>query len=240
MSLKGGRHFDTSQLKITRGALYLLFAEIGLSLVFHLSSAASRIRIMDFATATPTQVWREGKVWTLVTSPILQVEFVSLLFNGLLLWMLVPTIERWWGTRRLLMFALWTSLAGSIAGTLVGLATGHEVPIAGLDPFLYGIIIAFGVLYARHPVQFFGVLPMTGRQLMFGIIGFVTLFVLIGAEWEQGAGFAGAMLVAWLLSTGRWNPRLWLLKWRQRRARSHLSVVDGGKGGGRSGPKWVN
>ena len=45
--------------------------------------------------------------------------------------------------------------------------------IFGLSPFMYASIVAFGIVYARQPVQFFGVLPLTGRQLMYGFIGFV-------------------------------------------------------------------
>jgi hypothetical protein len=72
---------------------------------------------------------------------------------------------------------------------------------------------------------------------MIGIIGFVTVFILLGQEWAKGFSYASAMLLAWLLTTGRWNPRLWLLKLRQRRSRRHLQVV---RGSDAKAKKWVN
>ena len=114
-------------------------------------------------------------MWTLVTSPFLEVDFFSLLLSMLMLWMFVPTLERFWGTARFYRFVAITSIAGTVAGVAVGLATGRDFPILGLSPFVYASIVAFGVIYARQPVQFFGVLPLTGRQLMYGFIGFLVL-----------------------------------------------------------------
>ena len=47
------------------------------------------------------------------------------------------------------------------------------------------------MIYARQPVQFFGVLPLTGRQLMYGFIVFLLAFVLLQQKWEQGAALRG-------------------------------------------------
>jgi membrane associated rhomboid family serine protease len=211
--------------RITRGALYLLIAEVGVSLVFLMSEDPAKSWMEQWLTANADQVWHDFKVWTLITTAILQHQLLPLLFHGLILWMFVPTLERWWGTKKLLLFALWTTLAGTIAGTLLGLAISDPTPIEGLDSFIFGSIIAFGVLYADRPVQFFGVLPLTGKQLMYGIIGFVALFLIIGAQWVVGAAYAASMALAWLLSSGRWNPRLWRLRWKQRRVRRHLNLV---------------
>ena len=113
------------------------------------------------------------------------------------------------------------------------------VVVAGLDPFVFGGIVAYGVLFANQPVQFFGVLPMTGRQLTWGIIAFAALFILLGQSWVEGSAMAAGMVSAWFLTSQRASPRLWLLKWKQRRQRSHLRVVGGGKGK-KDEKRWMN
>ena len=220
-----------SQLRITRGALILLFAQVGFSLVWLISNRDVRADIIEWTAATSDSVWREGKVWTLLTSAVLETSFFGLLLGALVLWWFVPTLERWWGIKRFLIFALVTSLVGNLFGTLAGLGLDRVEPVemTGYDPFIYASIIAFGILSARQPVQFFGVLPMTGRQLMYGIIGFVALFVLLGRQWELGAGYAAAMVTGGLLAAGKWNPRLWWYKWRHNRVRKKLEVLDGGR-----------
>lgn len=215
-------------MRITRGAMYLLFAEVGLSLVYLLSSVEARATLASWLQASTDQVWHGLKIWTLVTTTFLEVDFVSLIFHGLMLWMFLPTLERWWGTRKFLLFALWTTLAGNIAGTLVGLALGSR-PLGGLDPFLFASIVAFGILYASQPVRFFGVVPLTGKQLMIGISAFMALFLVLGREWVLGASYVAAMVTAWMLVSSTWHPRLWYLRWKQRRARRHLQVMRGGR-----------
>ncbi len=229
---KGRRRFA----RITPGALYLLIAESSLSLLFLLAKDEFKFELARWLTANATQVWHDLKVWTLVTSALMHNELVALLFHGVILWLFVPVLERWWGTKKFLLFALWTSLAGTITGSLVGLLLDDPTPILGLDSFIYGSIVAFGVLYGRERVQFFGVLPMTGRQLMYGIIVVVALFVLLGARWVPGSAYAAAMLLAWLMTSGRWNPKLWYLRWKHKRLRRHLRVVRDDD----DPRKWIN
>jgi len=223
------RRIDTSQLRITRGALLLLCLEVGLSIVFNVSSPSAQALVVTWFVPTPSSVWHDWKVWTLLSGPLLQPSFFPLLFDALMLWLFVPTIERWWGTPRFLRFAAYTSVAGTVVGTLAGLLTGRDVPILGLQAFVTASIVAFGLLYARQPVRFFGALPMTGRQLMYGILGFQLLFTLLNGRWEEGAGVAAAAVLAAMLISDRWNPRLAWVRWRGRRARSRFDVLDGGK-----------
>jgi membrane associated rhomboid family serine protease len=216
---------DSSQLRITRGALILLFLQGGLSLVWLLADAATRAALSTWLSPSPSTVWEQGKVWTLFTGPLLEVRFMSLLLQSMVLWLFVPALERFWGTARFLRFAALTSVGGTIAGTLAGVLTGHDVAMAGLDPFIYASIVAFGIIYARQPVQFFGVLPMTGRQLMLGILAFLALFVLLQGLWEEGAAFAAAIGLTLLITSQRYSPELLWQRWRRKLRRSHLSVV---------------
>lgn len=223
------RRFDASQLRITRGALVVAALELGVSLVWLLLDAATRGQVAEWIAASPSQVFVHYRVWTLVTSPLLEPEFLTLLLTLVVLWMFVPTLERFWGTARFYRFVIVTSVAGTLAGSAMGLVTGRDAPIMGLSPFIYASIVAFGIVYARQPVQFFGVLPLTGRQLMYGFLGFVALFVLLQGLWEKGAAFAAAMLAAALMTSKRLNPGLAWKRWRIARARARLSVIDGGK-----------
>ncbi len=238
----GSQHFDRSQLRITRVALILLFTLVGVSLVYAMQEPEGKVRMAEWLVPYADGVWREGRLWTLLTGPFVEVRVISLVFQGLMIWMMLPALERWWGPRRFTLFIGLTALAGSLGGTLMGLVTGRNVAIVGLDPSLFASAIAFGILYARQPIQFFGVLPMTGRQFMYGMMGLVAVFVLIGQEWEEGAAMAAAMGVAAGLTTGKLDPITAYRRWRYARTRSHLSVVrggsdddddDGGKGKGK-------
>lgn len=240
---------DREQLRITRGAAILLCLQVGASLVFMLVDKSVQKDLVYWCVPTGDTVWRHGHLWALVTGVFIEPDLLSLLLQALMLWLFVPALERWWETPRFLRFAAYTSLAGTIAGTLAGLAFGREAPVVGLDPFVWAAVVAVGITFARQHVQFFGVLPITGRQLMYGTIGFVALFVLLQGAWELGVAYATAMSLSALLVNQRWNPRLAWLRWKKRRERAHLSVLVGGKsaggrGGKESGKKkpeqWLN
>jgi membrane associated rhomboid family serine protease len=220
--------FDSSQLRITRGALVIAGLQLGLSLVYLLCSEPARATLEQWVVASPSQVFDHGRVWTLVTSPLFEKDFLSLLFSLVLLWMFVPTLERFWGTARFYRFVAITSLAGTVFGVLAGQLLGRDFPIFGLSPFVFAAVVAFGVIYARQPVRFFGVLPLTGRQMMFGFIGFLVLFIALQGMWEKGASYAAAMVTAAIMTSKTWSPALALKRWRIARARAKLSVIEGG------------
>lgn len=234
------------QTKITKGCLYLLVASLGLSLFFLMSKDEMRMEIARFVAASGDSIWRDFKIWQLVTSPLLETEFVALIFQGFMLWMFVPALERWWGFKRFLKFVGYTSVIGVLVGTLVvallpSIPAAPPITITGLDPFIYASIMAYGTLFANEQVQFFGVLPITGRQLTIGICGFMLLFVIIGQNWGAGAANVAAMLTAWVLTNGKWTPKIWLLKRKQKRIRSHLKVVtDRDDPKGNNGPTYLN
>ncbi len=243
MSARRGPSFGDrfAGLKITRGALVLAALEVGLSLVWLMSNPDARRGIEDWLAATPSNVFEHGRVWTLVTSVFLEKSFLGLLLHVMVLWMFIPTLERFWGTPRFYRFAAITSIVGTAAGVTLGYAIGSNEPILGLSAFTYAAIVAFGIVYARQPVQFFGVLPLTGRQLMYGIIGFVAFFVVIQQFWQLAAAFGAAMIAAAIMTSKRFSPGLAWRKWRIARARAKLSVIEGGKPREKKpSEKWLN
>jgi membrane associated rhomboid family serine protease len=233
-----------SGMRITRGALIVAGLELGFSLIWLLAGERARTLLDQWLVASPANVFEHGRVWTLVTGVFLERAFVPLILHLCVLWMFVPTLERFWGTARFYRFVAITSVVGIAAGCAMGLALGRMGDgVSGLDPFIYAAIVAFGIVYARQPVQFFGVLPLTGRQLMYGIVGFLAVYVVLQQVWIEGVAYAAAMLAAAVLTSKRWSPGLAWKRWRIARARARLTVMSGGKAHApptRDEHKWLN
>jgi len=214
-------------IQITRGALVLFLLEVGFSIVYMTLGKQKQLELGDVLLATPTSVFRQGHVWTLVTSSLIQPSFIGLLMHGFVFFSFLPTLERFWGTSRFIRFVVVTQLAGQVAAVAVGFALGHDGAIVSLNPFMYAAIVAFGIVYAKQPVQFFGVLPLTGKQLMWGFIVFLTIATVLQGIWEDGAANAAAMGAAALM-VSKLSPGLALKRWKIRRARAQLTVIQGG------------
>jgi membrane associated rhomboid family serine protease len=219
------QQFDRSQLRITRVAFLLLFALLATSLVFALSSETGQLRIASWLAPTGDLVWRHGRVWTLLTGPFLEINMLSLIFEAAMVWMFLPALERWWGPRRFAVFVAVTAIVGTLVGSLIGLATRPQVPILGLDATLFAAAIAFGIIHGRAQLQFFGVLPITGRQFMWGMLAVLVATVLLNEDWENGGGALAATAVGAAMASGHLDPIAWWRRRKYAKARSHLAVV---------------
>jgi membrane associated rhomboid family serine protease len=244
--VKDRPRFEFRRLGITRGALIVFGLQFGLSLIFMMCEPPAQHRLVEYIVATPSQIFDEYRIWTILTSPLLEPSFFQLLLLGLMMFLFVPTLERFWGTARFFRFVAATSIVGVITGVLVAKAAGVDAPIYGLSPFVWGTVIAYGIVYARQPVQVMGVLPLTGRQMMFGFLAFLTLSVVLQQQWFMGASYVGGMVTAAIMVSKRWSPGVMYKRWKISRAKKKLQVLQGGQS--RSGPakpkrdeqKWLN
>ena len=226
--------------RLTRGAGWLVAIVAIVFLLFLFSNAALKRTIVDYLVLTPYSAFHEGRLWTLLTSSFVYPpdHVVSFLIDGLMLFMFVPVLERWWGTRRFLTFVIATSVVGNLAAALVGLAVAPATPIFGLGPFIFASIVAFGVLFSDQMVQLAFFMPIKGRSLAIGAAALMALLVLLDRAWVRGAGTFAAMGLAYLMCTGSFTPNLWWLKLRKWRLRKKLGVLEGGKKPDKQ--KWVN
>ena len=118
---------------------------------------------------------------------------------------------------------------------IVWFASVGAVPIA--PAAVNASIVAFGVIYARQPVQFFGVLPLSGREFMWGMLAVFTLAAVLQQHWETGAAWAAAAIVAAVMTSKKWSPGLAWKRWRIARARRRLAVLEGGLPKAKAKPK---
>lgn len=233
--------FQLRGLGITRGAMIVFGLQVGVSLIWMMLEPGMKAQVGEYLIASPSQIFEHGRVWTLITSPFLEPSIFQLLMLGFIMFSFVPTLERFWGEARFFRFFAATSLAGVICGVLLGKLIGVDAPVFGLSPFVWGTIVAYGVVYARQPVQIWGVLPLTGRQMMWGFIAFLTLFVVLQQRWWDGAAYAGGMATAAIIVSKRWSPGLVWKRWRISRARAKLTVLQGGAPKPkRDEQKWLN
>ena len=228
------------RLRITPGAFYVIAIEIAVSLLWLLSNVELRAQITEYAVSSPSQVFEHLRVWTIVTSNFLEPSFINLLLHAVMMWMFVPTLERFWGTARFIRFFAITTLVGQAAGLVMGYTLGRDVPITGIGPFILASIVAYGIIYAKQQAHFFGVLPLSGRQLMWGFLVLNALFVGLQQFWELAAALAAASIAAALMCSKKGSPGLAWKRWRLARARKKLSVIDGGKKRSKDEQKWLN
>ena len=186
---------------VTRALLIATFVVFMLQQIPELSSGIARW--LALFPAQSGYFWP----WQLVTYPFLHSDFVQLFFNLFALWMFGIELEQLWGERRFIQFVLASALAGAVAYLVISLMF-PAVPFFGMAGVVFGLLLAFGMLFPHRPILVFMVWPTTMRNatIIFGAI------VLVFAVLQRGAGAAtsiahlGGMAGAWLM----------LLWWRRR------------------------
>ena len=244
MAINRGNTISLSLPPFTRWVKRLILVYAAIYLVMAITEVVSPLA-HDFVSVylglIPKLVMR-GMIWQLVTYSFLHFQLLHLLFNALSLWMFGSQLESDWGSKRFLEFYFFCTVAAAL--TTVAMSYTH---ILGLSPAtttigasggIYGLLVAFGVLYGESEIMMFP-LPfrIKAKYFVWGIV-FLTL---VGAIQERGgvANFAhlGGLLFGYLYL--KFLPRKGLMfsaseryfsarndyyRWKRRRAAKKFEV----------------
>ena len=208
-------------------AAWLAVALIIGSVVF----ALTRDGIGALLLLVPGGVLR-GWVWQPLTYGFVADGPMGVIFGALILWQLGGALEKTWGTRRMALFAVGTTVLAGIVTVLFALLVPAIREIRFPGGFVMGsaLWVAYGLSFGREQTNFWG-LPLSGNLFALIGVGFVFLngafssFLLVVPD-------AVALLLTWAYLRLE-GPSDWLLRlhgWRlQRKLRSrskHLSLVS--------------
>src|SRR6266849_8971448 len=119
-------------------------------------------------------------IWQLFTYMFMHGGFMHLLFNMFALWMFGMELENTWGSRKFLVYYLVCGVGAGISNLLIGPLFGGAGPTVGASGAIYGVLIAFGMMFPDRPIFVYFLLPIQARY-------FVALYILL----ELYAGVTG-------------------------------------------------
>jgi membrane associated rhomboid family serine protease len=170
----------------------------------------------------PALVWQKGFLWQLGSYMFLHGGFFHILLNMFALWMFGSDLERLWGTARFITFYFFTGIG---AGLTTVLLTPHGfIPTIGASGAIYGILLAYALLFPERRVLLYFLFPVPVRLFVF-VIGLIALLNSITQPGDSIANIAhlGGLIFGWVYLRGLDPSRLWR-RWSGRRRR--LRVVD--------------
>ena len=188
----------------------------------------------------PSDVVLEGRVWQLLTYMFLHGNLGHILFNMLALWMFGTELERLWGTRAFVRYYLIVGIGAGISTILISslfpfaARTFYSTTI-GASGAIYGLLLAFGLLFPNRPILMYFVFPIPAKYFVM-ILGAIALFMSLN---DSGGAVAhlthlGGLVVGYFMVRGfRFNPanevRYRYLRWKMERARKRFGVYSGGR-----------
>jgi membrane associated rhomboid family serine protease len=139
--------------------------------------------------------------WQIVTYGFLHGSLMHLLFNMFGLFMFGSDIERVWGSRRFLTYYLVCVVTAALAQLAVTWATGAIYPTVGASGGVFGLLLAFGMMFPRRTVVLLiPPVPMPA-WLFVTLYGVIELYLGITGSASGVAHFAhlGGMVGGYLM-----------------------------------------
>ena len=139
--------------------------------------------------------------WQLLSYGFLHGGLAHLAFNMLALVMFGSPLEQTWGERRYATYYLVCVAGAALCQLLVGLWLGGGGPTVGASGGVFGLLLAYGMLFPHHRVMLLiPPIPMKARTLVI-VYGVIELLLGMTGMQPGVAHFAhlGGMLFGWLL-----------------------------------------
>jgi membrane associated rhomboid family serine protease len=235
---QGRQRMTNGRSNITPVVKWLLLANIA---IFLGDMLIFEQRLVKWGAFSIQSALLHGKVWEFLTFQFLHGSVLHVLFNSVGLYFFGPWMERWWGSRKFLVFYLWCGAGGAAFYTLLwGLGVlpndGIHSGLIGASAGIYGILMGVAVIAPSLRVALvFPPIEMSMRQLAIVLLVISTGTILIGFGNNEGgeAGHLGGAIVGFALM------RLpWLLKWADAAAPG-VEIIRPRIFGGRPGSKLL-
>ena len=145
-----------------------------------------------------------GWVWQVVTYLFIHSGFFHVLFNMLTLWMFGATLEQDWGSKRFREFYFFCGIGAALITMAVSytrvLGLAPTQLTVGASGAVYGILMAFGILYGDQQMFLFPLPIAIKAKYVVGILAFIALAGAVSPDAGGIANFAhlGGLLFGWI------------------------------------------
>lgn len=177
----------------------------------------------------PSAVLGKLHFWQLGTYLFLHADFWHLFFNMFALWMFGTDLELRWGRQFFTRYFFVTGLGAGILSVVSD--PGSVIPTIGASGAVYGILLAYGLIYPERYVYLYFLFPVKVKYFV-GVLGIITFLMALSDQGSTVSHVAhlGGMLVG-LIYLKRWfslksvmeSYRRWKLSRRKRGFKVHDS-----------------
>jgi len=178
-----------------------------------------------------------GWLWQPITYMFLHspLSLSHVLLNMLVLWMIGGDLERHWGGRRYLTYYLVCGVGAGLFVTAVGLWKGTAIPTIGASGAIYGLLVAYGIIYSERTMFFMMIFPMRARTMSWILFG-----IAFVSNWSQGSdgvshiAHLGGMVVGYAYIKRAWKVGELLREFRWKFRRRKFRVMQE-----RDNDRWI-
>ena len=135
--------------------------------------------VAGWLVLTPARLVYNVAIWQLFTHIFIHLDVLTILFNMLALWMFGTSLERYWGTRKFIIYYFITGIGAGITYTIFCFILGSTMlPAAGTTGVVFGLLLAFGMIYPDTMILILLLFPLKAKYavMIFGAVEFLIAF----------------------------------------------------------------
>lgn len=107
--------------------------------------------------------------YQLITYMFTHQSFTHLFFNMFAVYMFGRTLESYWGPKRFLIYYMVTGIGAGLIQLLVCYLQGIYAPTIGASGAVFGVLLAFGMIFPNIPLYLFFVpVPIKAKYMVLG------------------------------------------------------------------------
>ena len=120
--------------------------------------------------------------WQAVTYLFLHGGFWHIFMNLFVLWMFGVELENVWGTRRFLTYYFLCGVGAAVSTLLVTPLFTIPAPTIGASGAIYGVLLAFGMLFPDTPVYLYFLIPIKTKYFVAILFAFEIWYGVTGTQ----------------------------------------------------------
>ncbi len=178
--------------------------------------------VEDYLYATSVGIFRQGRIWELLTATFLHGSFSHILWNMLFLWMVGREMESFYGSRDFVAFYLSAAVISTLGWALVD----WNSRMLGSSGAVMAVVVVYALYYPRREVLLFFVIPVEMWLLVVVFLGYnVWEWLNPGQHSDAVAAHVTGALYGYLFKHFdlRWSRLSWS---RMRRPRLRVIAPD--------------
>ena len=160
----------TEAIKILIGANIIIFL---LKIISQNPATPFFNPIVDLFGLSSSTVW--PRIWQPFTYLFIHKDFLHVFFNMFVLWMFGSELESIWGRKAFLRYYFTTGVSAGLVWLVLNLSNANHT-LAGASGAVYGILLAFGMMFPNRTVYLYFLFPIKVKYLVIFLVA--TEFIL--------------------------------------------------------------
>ncbi len=189
---------------ITPAVRYLIFAN---GFIFLLQLLIGN-QLISWFGLHPVYIYKKFYIWQFFTYMFLHGDFLHILLNMFILWMFGCEVERYWGDKEFLKYYFICGIGAGFFHLIFNMTS--NIPVVGASGAIYGILIAFAMLFPERPIMLFPL--FISLKAKYWAIIFAAIALMLGVLGGQNgvAHFAhlGGMIIGFVYLKLGWKMSL--------------------------------